>query len=756
MKKEVIDTREQNSNRVDRKRVKKKKKKKGFFRRLFSVFKILTLLFIVASSLALLSLTLLVNHELEDIPVVDAQFLKTYPTSEIVDKDGVAIWKPTDVRAEIISYEEIPEVYKDILISVEDEEFWESKGISPKGIFNMVTSTIVNKIDSSYKARGGSTIDQQLIKNKYFNGGQGINVVTRKIQEIFLSLQLNENFTKEEVLTFYVNDLEFAERATGIKTIMKTYFNKTPEDYKERTPENIAEQAYLAGLSQAPTSYNLYVAPEEGRKRMLTVLAIAKASGVITGEEYEQAKAHNLEDNLQERNWETELQRDKNLKYKTYTDGVKRELIGLGYDIEKLSIKIDSHLDTEVYEQIEAKARESKYYLDENQQIAVTVLDSDNIVVGMVGSRNPDDELNRAIQTSRSTGSSTKPLLAYAPLLQYFGGTYSTATKFDTSNYQYPGSKSIMRNYGQFVYGYQTMHESLIRSHNTPVGRIMDGILGSDRVKTFLSGLDLDNKETYTSVDGLGINASSLQVASAYNAFNNLGEFTSPRFINKITFVNGEEITIEPESRKAMNPSVAWTINHMLRSVPQEGGTAVESSIPGFEGYAGKTGTVGFDKSVNAPAPYGIGSSDLWYNSFTNEGYSVSVWTGYDKPNTSPQMPSSHSGHKLLGKDLQAMLNEKAPAVWSQPEGVTKVGGSGRTSYYRVTDSSENLFTQPDWVDLENYNKLGLKSVIGNEDVDKDWKIKENSKWFDYYNNDGELNPTIINEELYRKIKGDD
>lgn len=754
MKKNEVNNKEQNPHELSRRRT--KKKKRGFFSKLFTAFKVLTLLFVVASSLALLSLTLLVNHELKDMPVVDAQFLKTYPVSEIVDKDGVAIWKPTDVRVETVSYEEIPEVYKDILISVEDEEFWESKGISPKGIFNMVTSTIISKIDSSYKARGGSTIDQQLIKNKYFNGGQGINVITRKIQEIFLSLQLNENFTKEEVLTFYVNDLEFAERATGIKTIMKTYFNKTPEDYKERTPENIAEQAYLAGLSQAPTSYNLYVAPEEGRKRMLTVLAIAKESGVITGEEYELAKAHNLEDNLQERNWETELQRDKNLKYKTYTDGVKRELMGLGYDIDKLSIKIDSHLDTEVYEQIEAKARESKYYLDSNQQIAVTVLDSDNIVVGMVGSRNPDDELNRAVQTSRSTGSSTKPLLAYAPLLQYFGSTYSTATKFDTSNYQYPGSKSVMRNYGQFVYGYQTMHESLIRSHNTPVGRIMDGILGSDRVKNFLSGVDLDNKETYTSVDGLGINASSLQVASAYNAFNNLGEFTSPRFINKITFVNGEEITIEPESKKAMNPSVAWTINHMLRSVPQQGGTAFEAVIPGFEGYAGKTGTVGFASSVNAPTPYGIGSSDLWYNSFTNEGYSVSIWTGYDKPNTSPQMPSSHIGHKLLGRDLQKMLNEKAPAVWSQPEGVSKVYGSGRSAYYKVTDASANLFKQPNWVDLESYNKLKLESVVGNEDVDKDWKVKEDSKWFDYYNNNGDLNPTVINEELYRMIKGDD
>jgi len=750
------DKKNEKSTRSSRHTKKNVKKKKGFFRRLLSFFNWSILLLIMGATVALLCAFLLVNHELETVPKVDSQFLKAYPTSEITDKDGNIIWKPTKYRIETITYEEIPEMYKEMLIAVEDKEFWESKGYSPTGIANMIAGTLRNIVDDSFKARGGSTIDQQLIKNKYFDGGRGHNVVTRKIQEIFLSMQLNQNFTKEEILTFYVNDLEFAENAKGIKTIMKTYFNKSPSDYEERTPGNIAEQAYLAGLGQAPSTYNLYISPEDGRKRMLTVLQIAREDGVITEKEYQEAKAHNLEDNLQARNWESKKQHQKNLRYKIYTDGVRKELAKLGYNIDNLSMKIVTHLDTELYEQIETKVRDNSYYLDEEQQIAVTVIDANGVVVGMVGSRTGDDELNRAIQTTRSTGSSTKQFLAYGPLLQYFGNQYTTASKFDTSNYRYPGSTAVMHNYAQGTYGLQTMHKSLIKSYNTPVGRVMDEILGSDRVKSFLSGLDLDIQDKYTSVDGLGIHASTLQIASAFNALNNLGEYTAPRFIDKIVFSNGEEKVIEPTTRQAMNPSVAWVINHMLRGVPYQGGTAREAHIPGFEGYAGKTGTVGFAKSVNPPAPYGIGSSDLWYNSTTNGGYSISVWAGYDQPNTSPQLPSYYRKHQTLGKDLQVMLNKEAPKAWSKPEGVKLVSGSGRDAYYKVTDSSENVVHSPSWGELDEYNKLNLDEILRNREVDNNWKYYEDSKWFEYYKSGGDLNPIIIDEDLYQLIKGGD
>lgn len=730
----------------------KKQKRRARIRRFFLVLLTLTTFGLIT----VFAGVFFINYRLQDMPNIDTQYLKTYPTSEIVDNKGEPIWKPIDQRVETISYEEIPELYETLLITVEDQDFWESKGFSPKGIANMVVGTIREKVDEDYNARGGSTIDQQLIKNKFFNRGYGHEVTKRKIQELFLSRQLNENFKKEEILTFYVNDLEFAEGAMGIKAIMRTYFNKSPEDYEEMTTENIAEIAYLTGLSQAPSRYNLYTEPENANLRTLTVLTIARNEGVITESQYQLAALHDLESNLQERSWQANEQHQKNLRYKAYTDGARKELRDMGYDLEALSVRVQTHLDTDLYQQIEDKVREDHYYLDSNQQMAVSVLNAENIVVGMVGSRYGEDELNRATQQTRSSGSATKPMLAYAPLLQHFGGKYTTATTFDTSNYRYPGSKAVMHNYGQGVYGHQTMQKSLEQSYNTPVGRIMDGILGVDRVKNFLAGIGMDNQETYTSVDGLGIHVSTLQSASGFNAFNNLGVYSPPRFVDTIVFSNGEEKKIEPLKRQAMNPSVAWVTNHMMRGVPQEGSTGRVAQIENFPGYAAKTGTVGFSSAVNAPAPYGIGSSDLWFNSITNGGYSISIWAGYDEPNTSPQLPSHYRDHQILGRDLQLMLNSEPPRVWEQPSGVRKLSGSGLGAYYQVTDSSAEVVQPPSWKDMDYYNALDLERVSGNDEVKSTWEEEEESEWFEYYKNEGDLSPNVIDEELYQRMKGSD
>ena len=123
-----------------------------------------------------------IRKRLDGLTVIDAQYLQTYETSKILDKNGEIIWEPTDRRVMILEYEEIPKLYVDALVAVEDAEYWVSPGISYKGIANMVYTTIKSKFDSTIKARGGSTIEQQLIKNVYYNGGSGYETTTRKIQ----------------------------------------------------------------------------------------------------------------------------------------------------------------------------------------------------------------------------------------------------------------------------------------------------------------------------------------------------------------------------------------------------------------------------------------------------------------------------------------------------------------------------------------------------------------------------------------------
>ena len=707
--------------------------------------------------LTVLAGTIFIRQRLNNMEIIDAQFLETYDTSKILDKNGNVIWEPTDKRVTVLSYEEIPELYKDALIAVEDADYWESPGVSWKGMFNMVYTTLMNKfVDSSVTPRGGSTLEQQLIKNVYYNKGQGYETTTRKIQEIFLALQIDKNFTKEEILAFYVNHLEFAEGAIGTGQIMKTYFNKTPTDYQERTIENIAEQAYLAGLSQAPSAYNLYTHPEAAQKRTATVLSVMREAEIITEQEYTEALAYDLTTNLQERGWEAAAQVEQNKKWKVYTDGVLAELEDLGYDIYNASLTVQTFLDPEVFEAVTELVRDDQYYLDENQQAAVAVMDVEGVVVALVGSRTGKDEFNRALSTNRSSGSSTKPFTAYGPLLQYFGDRYDTTSVFDTSNYRYPGTDLYMHNYGGGLYGYQTLQKSLRKSYNTPVARICDEILGSTRMRAFLQGVGLDNKdaeESYSAVDGIGLYISPLQSAAAFNALSNYGTYTEPRFVDAITFSDGSVKTIEPRTNQAMNPSVAYVLTQVLRGVFTSEGTARAYNPNGWDGYAGKSGTVGFDDSVNPPAPYGKGESDLWFCSYTNNGYAVSVWAGYDMPNTSPQLPSSYSGHKDICLDIQELLNgDREIEDWEMPEGVEKISGSGLSSHYRVTDSQDLGDADLDWEDVD-VEGFAITDIEPEYKTENDWMEQEDSWWAEYYRMNGSGLPDVIDEETYEHLE---
>lgn len=694
-----------------------------------------------------------IRQRLNNMAVIDAQYLQTYETSKILDKNGDIIWEPADHRVKLLEYDEIPKLYSDALIAVEDAEYWSSPGVSYTGIANMIYTTIRSKFDDTVKARGGSTIEQQLIKNVYYNGGLGYETTTRKIQEIFLALQLDRNFTKEEILTFYVNHLEYAEGATGLGQIMKTYFNKTPTDYEERTVENITELAYLAGLSNAPTTFNLYTNPEKARNRTDIVLSVMLEAGIITQQEYQQAKTFDLTTNLQERGWEAKQQTKQNKKWKIYTDGVLNELNELGYDINKASLTIQTFLDPETFETVTELVQYDDFYLDDKQQAAVAVVDTDGVVVALVGSRTGEDEFNRATSKNRSSGSSMKPFTAYGPLFQYFGNKYDTSSKFDTSNYQYPGTDLWMHNYGGGLYGYQTIQKSLRKSYNTPVARICDEVLGSARMKAFLHGVGLDEKDSYSAVDGIGLYISPLQSAAAYNALSNYGTYTEPRFIDSITFSDGSVKKVEPRTNQAMNPSVAYTLTKILEGVFTTEGTASNYAIEGWEGYAGKTGSVKFADNINPPDPYGQGGSDVWFCSYTNGGYAVSVWCGYDIPNTSPQIPASYTGQKDICYAVQKYLNgDREIPDWEMPEGVEIVSGSGLMTHYRVTDSADLGDVGIEWENFDS-SLFTIKGVKAEYEIEDNWTDAEDEWWINYYKENGSEVPDVINMDMYTHLE---
>lgn len=689
-----------------------------------------------------------IGKTLQSLPSIDAVYLNTYGGTQITDKNGNIIYEETDRIIKSSTYDELPDLYKKGLVEVEDKDFWNSNGYSLKGMLNAVT-----------RKRGGSTIEQQLIKNTYYNGGRGYDTVKRKIHEIFLAKQMDENISKQDILTYYMNKLELGEGTIGIKSAMKVYFNKTPDQYQDRTPENISQLAYLVGLGQAPTTYDLYL-NDDGIERKNLILAIWHNDDLISDDEYQEAKDFDLKATLAPRYHTQNEQKETNKQYQDYTTEVLKEAKDLGYDLKKTTLKIKTHLDPDLYNKIKDTVLKGKY-LDDKQQVSAVVINSDGIVVGMVGGRDANSEWNRATQNTRSSGSSMKPFTAYGPLLQYFGDQYNTMSRFDSSPYHYPGTNFTMYNYGRASYGFIDMQQALRWSLNTPVARIDDNILGSNRMKTFLSGLGLDVKDEYSANDGIGINVSPLQSAAAYNAINNGGIYTKPRFIDKITFVDGTEKTINPRRNRAMNESVAYVLTQMLRGVPQARiGSAPDASIPQFAGYAGKTGLVAFAPGVNHTTPYGEGSSDAWYASFTNGGYSVVLWTGYDVPNTSPQIPDTYKGQQILGKQLQLMLNEgRSVPNWTKPNSVRQLSGADLSAHYAITDNRDISDPGVNFPTLPTFPSA--KSIEPETTIDLKWMDKIPTRDKDiikkYHDNPILFNERgILTDDIYKLITGGD
>lgn len=693
---------------------------------------------------------------LKTVPKVDTQELSVYGNARIVDKNGNPIWEMTSKEIDTVSYDQIPPLYRDGLIAVEDKNYWTEKGDSLSGMANAAASFILSRF-GLVKARGGSTLDQQLIKNVYFDGGYGIPTTTRKIQEIYLAKQLNHNFTKKQILTFYVNHLEYAENAQGLAAAAKIYFGKSMADLNQRTNVNIAQTAYLVGLGQAPTSYNLYANPSLANWRKNVVLSVMKKAKLISKSECKKAKAIDVAKTAKKRGWLTRQKQAKNRTYKFYTDQVLYDLKNRGYDINNLSMTVHTFLDPAKYKKIIKYLEQDQYYQDgarRKEQGAVSVVDKNGIVVAIAGSRLQKSEYNRALQTNRSSGSSAKPFTAYGPLFEFLGSSYTTASRISAAPYLYPGTNTYMYNYGKENPGMVTLQTALRQSLNTPVGRIDDQILGSVRMKAFLSRVGLDVKDSYSSVDGIGIDISTLDAAAAYNAINNDGIYIKPRTIDYIQFADGSKKVFKAEKTRAMSKGVSYILSQMLRGVVTRQGTASDVYMKNWQGFAAKTGSVAFEKE-HLNQPYGEGGSDVWFDSITNRGYSVSVWQGYDNPMSSPAVSDNFHGAQKLGRDIQKWLTgETVISNWSMPDSVSKISGSGLNANYKFTESQ----------DLgANYASLSAKPISGLDDFAAvslasstsqiNWKTQaRKSKLYNLYSVDPSImnDPNVIDPDLYR------
>lgn len=570
-------------------------------------------------------------------PKWDPKLLASQKESSIVyDKDGnqIAQLHASENRL-LVDYEDIPQLVKDTFIVVEDKRFYSHFGADPIRI----VKAAINNFKAGEAVEGGSTITIQLAKNAFIENPTE-KKLKRKIQELILALQIERTYTKNEILTFYLNRIFFGESSFGIRTAAQTYFGKELKDL------NPAEVALLAGLPKAPSAYDPYLNPDKAKYRRNVVLGIMRDNNLITQEEYEKYKEEPFTFVEQVKAKKAEVKYPEvavlNKKHPYFVDYVIAELQEKhGLTAEQIyngGLHIYTTLNTKVQEAAEnafAKAENFPKSVDEIPvQGAITVLESETgAITAMVGGREYTPMgLNRAWQSKRQPGSTAKPLVVYAPALEK--GGYFPGTVFDDMPVKYPdgaGGVWAPTNYDTETKGWRgliTMREAVRDSVNIYAVKLLHSMgveYGWQFGKNNL-GLPLEDSDKVLSLALGTFEVSTLEMASAYATFANNGIKTEPYSVTKVVGPDGKTLLENaPVKKRVMKETTAYLMNDLLRTVVTSG-TGTRAKLGNWY-ICGKTGTTSLDTKK-----YGnrFGNPDAWFAGYSPK-YTAVVWMGYDK-----------------------------------------------------------------------------------------------------------------------------
>jgi penicillin-binding protein 1A len=595
-----------------------------------------------------------VHRNILSVKSINSVELAQNVNSEIYADDGTTlIWTDATYQHRPSTKENTPKVLLNLLIATEDNTFYENEGYSKKAILNTVFTTIKDKIKKTDSARGGSTLTQQLIKNiRYLN--DDISVYDRKIQEIILAKKLTEKFSKDEIILAYLNKVGFLESSYGFNTAMYLLYGE--EIGQDKTDASyIAKYATIVGMLKNPSIYNPRTNPEKTEERRNQVLQNARDQGYISNDDYTKAVGTPISQGLKDQGWLTDQAYKVATANGAYVDSILRQLKDYGYNINstKHPIKVISNLNIERNEWLQNEVSKPEHYANERQQVAVTVVEpGTGVVLAQVGGRyggSPYD-LNRANQVTRSSGSTIKPFLSYAPLIEFSNIDENTMWNANTTTYA--GTNVTVYNYAHDMFGRATTQNALKYSMNVPAVDALaqqapwmnETIMSNLDLKDHLynENGDLESIQSFGGSQALGIHESTDKFASAFAALANKGKSVNNMYVKEVV-QDGETITLDKKERQSMSPRTASKLLAMLETTLDRDGSARTATIPEFKGYAVKTGTVGFDENQDLyydkehTQYYGkmkqVGkdliATDQWMSAVT-KSVAISVWTGFD------------------------------------------------------------------------------------------------------------------------------
>ncbi|HEU3983391.1 penicillin-binding protein PBP1A [Streptococcus pneumoniae] len=605
-------------------------------------------------------------------PSLSESKLVATTSSKIYDNKNQLIADLGSERRVNAQANDIPTDLVKAIVSIEDHRFFDHRGIDTIRILGAFLRNL-----QSNSLQGGSTLTQQLIKLTYFSTSTSDQTISRKAQEAWLAIQLEQKATKQEILTYYINKVYMSNGNYGMQTAAQNYYGKDLNNL------SLPQLALLAGMPQAPNQYDPYSHPEAAQDRRNLVLSEMKNQGYISAEQYEKAVNTPITDGLQS------LKSASN--YPAYMDNYLKEVINqveeeTGYNLLTTGMDVYTNVDQEAQKHLWDIYNTDEYvaYPDDELQVASTIVDvSNGKVIAQLGARHQSSNvsfgINQAVETNRDWGSTMKPITDYAPALEY--GVYdSTATIVHDEPYNYPGTNTPVYNWDRGYFGNITLQYALQQSRNVPAVETLNKV-GLNRAKTFLNGLGIDYPSIHysnaissnTTESDKKYGASSEKMAAAYAAFANGGTYYKPMYIHKVVFSDGSEKQFSNVGTRAMKETTAYMMTDMMKTVLSygTGRNAYLAWLP----QAGKTGTSNYtDEEIeNHIKTSQFVAPDELFAGYTRK-YSMAVWTGYSNRLT----PLVGNGLTVAAKVYRSMMTYLSkgsnPEDWNIPEGLYRNG----------------------------------------------------------------------------------
>ncbi|MEB3101866.1 transglycosylase domain-containing protein [Ferviditalea candida] len=623
-------------------------------------------------------------------------------TSEIVDSRGDLIDSMyAGQNRQVVAYDQISPYLTKATLAIEDHRFYDHVGFDFMG---MARAAIVDFAHMS-KLQGASTITQQLARNLYLSHER---TWMRKLKEAVYTIQLEMQYSKQEILERYLNQIYYGHSAYGVQAAAEMYFHKNAKDL------TLAESAMLAGIPKGPKYYSPYMNMTNAKARQKTVLQAMVNFDYITQQQADEAYQQPLDIKPQSG--------DKPSEAPYFRDYVIQQAAGkLNMTEDQLSesgVRIFTTLDLHAQKIAESVINKYVGSQGELQSALVAIDPRTGYIKAMVGGKNySENQFNRVFATTRQPGSSFKPIL-YLAALEQKDLTPATMFKSEPTAFTYDnGRKTYMpSNFGnQYPNKDIDLREAISRSDNIyAVHTIMQ--IGADKVIDMARKLGITSSMKPLPSLALGtFPVSPFEMASSFGVIANQGVRVEPTAILKIEDSGGNLLyEAHPQEERVVDAADTYVLTNLMESVFDPGGTGFRVANLLKRPVAGKTGTT---------------NTDAWMVGYTPELVSA-VWVGYDR-NRNISAVESHLASPIFAEFTEQALETVPPKIFPIPDGIVSVYIDPETGMLATTDCpSSKLEAFVKGTEPVEYCTVHGKSPMKGKPDSKDGK-QENSWWTD-------------------------